>query len=100
MRIINSTTEDIDTMLRFYDWGRELQQSKSMRHWKNFDRRLLEKEIEEKRQWKIMENNTVICIFLTAYDDPHIWGERNGDPSVYLHRIVTHPQHRGKNLMK
>ncbi len=100
MQIINSNPADIETLLRFYDWGRELQQEKSNRHWQNFDPAVLLKEIAEKRQWKIMEDDQVTCVFLTAYDDPYIWGEKNKNPSVYLHRIVTHPLHRGKNYVK
>jgi GNAT superfamily N-acetyltransferase len=34
---------------------------------------------------------------MTLYDDPNIWGEKNKDPSIYIHRIVTHPDFRGNN---
>jgi ribosomal protein S18 acetylase RimI-like enzyme len=100
MSFLNCTIEDIDSMIRFYDWGRELQQEKSNQNWQNFDRDQLAREIAEKRQWKIVEDGVIVCIFMTAYDDPYIWGEKNKDPSVYIHRIVTHPQYRGRNYVR
>ena len=100
MRIINCTPDDIPLMLEFYDIAREYQKAKSLSHWQTFDPVMLRKEINEKRQWKIMEENAVACIFMTAYTDPYIWKEKNIDPSVYIHRIVTHPDWRGKNYTR
>jgi len=97
MEIINSTMADIPLMLEFYDIAREYQKAKSLRHWQSFDMALIEKEIGEKRQWKILEGETVACIFMIAYQDPFIWGEKDRDPSVYIHRIATHPDWRGRN---
>ncbi|MEO6612110.1 MAG: GNAT family N-acetyltransferase [Chitinophagaceae bacterium] len=97
MQIINSNMADIPVMLEFYDIAREYQKAKSLRHWQSFEPGLIEKEINEKRQWKIMEDDTIACIFMIAYEDPFIWGEKDKDPSVYIHRIVTHPAWRGRN---
>ncbi len=97
MQIVNSELPDIPLMMEFYDLAREYQKANSLHHWLSFDKELLEKEIAEKRQWKIMEDGTVACIFMIAYQDPFIWGEKDKDPSVYIHRIVTHPDWRGRN---
>lgn len=35
-----------------------------------------------------------------AYNDQLVWGERDADPSIYLHRIVTNPAFRGKGYVK
>ncbi len=99
MQIMNSTIADIPVMLELYDIAREYQKEKSMRHWLSFDPVLLKKEIEERRQWKIVEEDIITCIFLTAYEDPFIWGEKNNDPAIYLHRIVTNPLYRGNNYV-
>lgn len=100
MTITNCTIEDIPVMQQLYDLAREFQKEKSNWHWLTFDSEALRKEIEEKRQWKIIVDRKIACIFLIIYDDPFIWGERNKDPSVYIHRIVTHPEFRGKHLTK
>lgn len=100
MTIVNCTIDDLPLMLEFYDLAREHQKARSNRHWQSFDPELIKKEIEEQRQWKILEGDTVACIFLTIYDDPYIWDERNKDPSVYIHRIVTHPNFRGNGYTR
>lgn len=97
MQFLNCIEDDIPAMQQLYDLAREFQKEKSNWHWLSFENALLKKEIEEKRQWKIMEDGKITCIFMTLYDDPYIWGERNKDPSIYIHRIVTHPDFRGKN---
>jgi len=97
MQIINSTIADIPIMLDLYDIAREYQKERSLRHWLSFDPALIQTEIEEHRQWKILEEDAIVCIFMTAFDDPFIWGDRNKYPSVYIHRIVTHPAFRGNN---
>jgi GNAT superfamily N-acetyltransferase len=97
MQIINCTVEDIPAMQQLYDQAREFQKEKSNWHWLSFENSMLKNEIEEKRQWKIIEEEKIACIFMTLYDDPYIWGEKNKDPSIYIHRIVTHPDFRGNN---
>ncbi|MCX6319420.1 MAG: GNAT family N-acetyltransferase [Bacteroidetes bacterium] len=97
MKLSNCTIEDIPLMLHFYDLAREHQQKKSTRHWNVFDTEAVKKEVESLNHWKILEEDTVACIFLAIYDDPFIWGERNAAPAVYIHRIVTHPDFRGRN---
>ena len=100
MQIINSNIDDIDTIFTLYDAAVAFQKTKFDKHWLSFDRKLVEKEIAEKRQWKIMETGEVACIFAIAYQDPFIWKERDGDPSVYIHRIVTHPDYHGRQYIK
>lgn len=67
--------------------------------WPVFDRALIESEINEKHQWKMVINNEIACIWATTFNDPLIWEERNSDPSVYIHRIATKPAFRGRNLV-
>ncbi|MEQ1553261.1 MAG: hypothetical protein ABL929_03725 [Ferruginibacter sp.] len=71
-----------------------------VKHWQGFDVGLVEKEIAENRQWKIIKNNEVVCVFAITYNDPIIWEEKDKDSAVYIHRIVTHPNYRGNNYVK
>jgi hypothetical protein len=57
------------------------------------------KEIAEKRQWKIMVGDSIACVFATTFNDPFIWQEKDKEPSVYIHRIATDPRHRGNNFV-
>lgn len=98
--ILKSSPQDIDTIFSLYDDAVAYQKTKFEKHWLPFDREMVKKEIEEGRQWKIMEGHEVACVFAIAYDDPFIWAEKNADPSVYIHRIVTHSAFRGGGYVK
>ena len=100
MRIINSTKADLDTIFLLYDAAVEFQKTKFDKHWLAFDRAMVEKEIAEKRQWKIMEGDDVACIFAITYEDPFIWQEQSADAAIYIHRIVTSPIYRGRQYVK
>jgi ribosomal protein S18 acetylase RimI-like enzyme len=100
MQVINSTAADIATIFKFYDYAISYQKTKFNKHWQGFDLGLVETEIKEKRQFKMMVDNTIVCIFAITFNDAVIWGEKDKQPSVYIHRIVTHPAHRGNNHVK
>jgi|SRR6476620_6256588 len=100
MLVENSTVKDFDKIVELYDAAIAYQKTKFKRNWQRFDDELIMKEIKEKRQWKIVMDGEVACIFATTLSDPHIWKEKNNDPSVYIHRIVTNPLFRGNHFMK
>lgn len=100
MQIINSNIGDLDTIFNLYEEAIAYQKTKFDKHWLSFDRGMVETEIKENRQWKIMDGENVLGIFAIAYEDPFIWQEKNADPAIYIHRIVTSPLHRGKQLVK
>jgi ribosomal protein S18 acetylase RimI-like enzyme len=95
IQIINSTSQDISTIFEFYDMAIAHQKQVSNMHWKGFDLDLVKKEIEENRQYKILVNGKVAAIFLVTFSDHQIWQERDKEPSIYIHRIVTNPEFRG-----
>jgi GNAT superfamily N-acetyltransferase len=99
MKIENSTNRDITEIFRLYKAATDFQKTKYIMHWPKFELSLIEKEIEENRQWKITINGQVACIWATTFDDPQIWEEKNIDPAVYIHRIATNPGFRGQNLV-
>ncbi|WP_343561006.1 GNAT family N-acetyltransferase [Sphingobacterium sp.] len=99
LQITNSTLNDIETIFKFYKFATDFQKAKSMVSWPEFDRRLIEQEIEEERQWKLISDRDIACVWATTFDDPEIWEERNDDSAVYIHRIATNPDFRGRNLV-
>jgi ribosomal protein S18 acetylase RimI-like enzyme len=100
MRIINSAPEDIATIFRLYDEGTAYQKAVAKKQWKGFERSLIELEIREKRQWKIMIGEEVACVFAVTFNDPFIWLEKDKDPAIYIHRIATNPLFRGNSFVK
>lgn len=99
MNIQNSTIEDIDTIFELYDKAIAFQKTVFNKTWEGFERSLIATEIAEKRQWKIVMDGEVACIFAVAFSDEAIWKERNKQPSIFIHRIVTNPKFRNQNLV-
>jgi Acetyltransferases len=100
MEFMQSTQKDLEAIFHLYDEAVAFQKTVSNKHWKPFDRELVQTEINEGRQWKILENGEIACIFVIAYSDPFIWGERGHGKAVYIHRIVTNPAFRGGNYVQ
>ncbi|NIG54554.1 GNAT family N-acetyltransferase [Chitinophaga sp. Cy-1792] len=99
MEIRNSTSKDIDEIFRLYKIATDFQKTKFTVHWPEFEQSLIATEIAEYRQWKILIDNKIACVWVTTFSDPQIWEEYNADPSVYIHRIATNPDFRGQNLV-
>jgi GNAT superfamily N-acetyltransferase len=99
MTIQNSTITNIDDIFRLYKLATDFQKSKFFVHWPEFKRELIETEIAENRQWKMMIDDQIACIWAMTFSDPQIWGERDRDPALYIHRIATNPDFRGNNFI-
>ncbi len=99
MDIKNCGIEDIDEIFRLYKIATDYQKTRSSVIWPEFERNLVGSEINENRQWKLMLDNCIACVWATTFDDPLIWEERNNDPAIYIHRIATNPNFRGRNLV-
>jgi ribosomal protein S18 acetylase RimI-like enzyme len=100
MQFLQSTPEDLSFIFHLYDAAIEHQKAVSNQHWLPFDQALVEREIAEGRQWKIVIDGQIACVFMVAYNDAAIWGAADEEPSVYLHRIVTNPDFRGQNFVQ
>ena len=99
MQIQNSTAGDIDTIFRLYDIASAYQQSKGVVVWPKFEHSLVETELAENRQWKLLIDDAIACVWATTFSDAEIWEERNKDAAVYIHRIATNPAFRGQNFV-
>lgn len=95
IQVVNSTTTDIDTIFEFYDMAVAHQKKVFNKHWQGFSLALVTQEVKENRQYKILVDGKVACIFAVTFNDPQIWEEKDEQPSIYIHRIVTHPDFRG-----
>lgn len=98
--IINSKPQDLALIFEFYALAVAHQKKVFHKHWQGFDKQLVAQEIEESRQYQILANGQPACIFAVTFNDPQIWKERDTQPSIYIHRIVTHPNFRGFAFVK
>ena len=100
MTIKNVSIVDIDDVFRLYKIASEYQrEKKKVIVWPNFDRNMVETEITEKRQFKMLIENEVVCIWAITFNDEQIWDEKNKDSAIYIHRIATSPNFRGKKMV-
>lgn len=100
MKISNSTIKDIDEIFSLYDIATNYQKEKfSGNVWPLFDRSLIETEIKEQRQFKLLINDTIACVWAITFSDPQIWEEKDADPAIYIHRIATNPNFRGQQFV-
>ena len=100
MRIQNVLSSDIDAIFEMYDFAVAFQKTKFYKHWQGFDRALIAKEIAENRIFKILEGEQLACIFSITFNDVLIWGEKDQNDAIYIHRIVSHPDFKGRFYVK
>lgn len=101
MTITNSNKEDISEIFRLYKLATEYQKVKFPENlWPVFDEDLIATEITENRQYKLVIENKIACVWAITYSDPQIWENSENDSSIYIHRIATNPDFRGNNFVK
>lgn len=97
--IVNTVQKDLDMVFSLFDSSVAYQLKHQHNVWPRFNREFIETEIEEGRQFKILSDASVLGVFSVLYSDPVIWGDRDREPSVYLHRIAVNPLFKGGKLM-
>lgn len=101
MKIINSTNQDITEIFKLYKLATDFQKEKYPENqWPEFDEKSIQTEISQNRQFKLLINDQIACIWAITYNDPQIWEDNDNDYSIYIHRIATNPDFRGKNFVK
>ncbi len=100
MKIKNSTISDIESIFKLYEIATTFQRKIfPANQWPIFSRALVETEIKENRQWKLLIHGQIACIWAITFSDPQIWEESNVDSAIYIHRIATNPNYRGQNFV-
>ena len=100
MTIKNVTTSDIEKIFAFYKIASNYQrEKKTVIVWPDFDREMVVNEIAENRQFKLIVNNEVVCIWAITFSDKQIWEDSNTDSAIYIHRIAVNPNFRGNNYI-
>ena len=101
MVITNSNLNDIPEIFRLYKLATDFQKVKFPENqWPEFDNELITAEVIENRQFKILIENKIACIWAITYSDAQIWEGSENNSSIYIHRIATNPEYRGKNLVQ
>jgi ribosomal protein S18 acetylase RimI-like enzyme len=100
-RIQHSKNEDINEIFRLYQMASDYQKTKkTVVVWPTFNRNLVESELAENRQWKLVIDGEIACVWAITFSDPQIWEEKNADSVIYIHRIATNQAFRGENFVQ
>jgi len=99
IEIRHCSIDDAAEILALYNDAMELQRKKNMVVWPVFEKNFIELEIQEKRQWKLMYDGFLACNWAITFNDREIWGQKDENNSIYIHRIATKPAFRGKRFI-
>lgn len=99
MEIKKCLLYDSDEILELYEAARNLQIDRKMVVWPAFEKSFIDKEIKDERQWKITLNDLIACNWAITFQDKEIWGEKDQNNSIYIHRLCNNPSYRGNKYI-
>lgn len=94
----NTELIDLEQIFDLFDHSIAYQEKNSFPVWKNYDKKAIIKDIEDKSQCKILIDSQIAIVFSVCYADKVIWRELDKGNSIYLHRIVVNPEWKGRKL--
>lgn len=101
MKIHNCTLDDIPEIFRLYQLAVDFQKVKFPENqWPQFEEEMVVSGIEENRQFKLVIDGEIACVWTITYSDPQIWEGTDDTSSIFIHRIATNPDFRGNNFVK
>lgn len=100
MEIRNTTADDRSMVRWLFKEAMTLQGVRGHKVWSVLDHEGLERDLQNGLQYKMVEGDAIMGVFSIQYSDPYIWGDRDRDDAVYLHRIVVHPRSKGQRLFE
>ena len=99
MTIQNCSSNDLPQIVELYNAARNLQKERKMVVWPPFEPEFLLNEIAEGRQWKITDEDLILCNWAVTFGDKEIWENKDKNDAIYIHRICTHPGFRGNRYI-
>lgn len=100
IQVCNTNLSDFKTILWLFDEAINLQSKNSYKVWESVDVNALEKDVLNNLQYKIEQNENILCVFSVQNSDPFIWQDKDRNDAIYLHRIVTNPNFKGQRLFE
>lgn len=97
-RIIETELEDLPFIYGLFDQAIVYQKAKGFPVWPSYDRAGLREDIQLERQFKVIQEEDIACIFTITLKDEIVWRERDRGDALYLHRVVVNPVFKGNRL--
>ena len=89
---------ELELIFGLFDHSIKYQEQHGYPVWKNYDKKAIIKDIENKNQYKVVVNSITAIVFSVCYVDKIIWREYEKGDALYLHRIVVNPYFKGQKL--
>lgn len=98
--ITNTTMAEWSAIMELFEAAIHDQASRGRKVWASIDADALKRDIQNRLQYKVIANERIVCLFSALYADPLIWGDRDQQDAIYLHRIVVNPHQKGNRLFQ
>jgi ribosomal protein S18 acetylase RimI-like enzyme len=96
--ILNTEKSDLDFIYHLFDEAIAYQERNNFPVWPGYDKEILRKGIDYFLQYKFVRNNQIGYVFSICYNDKIIWGDKDNNDAIYLHRMVVNPKFKGNKL--
>lgn len=95
-QIIHTQKSDLPFIYSMFEDAIIYQKRNGFPVWPDYDKGVLDRDIEQKLQYKIVIDGQIACIFSTCFSDEIVWRERDQGDAIYLHRVVVNPSFKGQ----
>ncbi len=100
MEIRRTTPSDIEIMRKLWNHAIKFQQEGGYPVWPEFPERLIFKEMDQGLHFKLIAGDRILCYFSISMNDTLVWGDKDNNDAIYIHRGVTAPEYRGLGLTR
>lgn len=100
MNVEPANIGDLSCIQEAYAEGRRRQRERETLVWPEFSDVMLLEEIQARKLFRVMDNETMVGTFAIAYEDSAVWGDRERGAHVYLHRIARSPSRTSSGLLQ
>ena len=101
MQVRPSTKKDIRVFKDFWDCAVDYQKARNLPLWPCFPQQMIEDEIEHAMHFSVrLSDGCLAGYFSAALRDRLIWGEKDRDNAVYIHRMCVNPERKGNHLSR
>ena len=94
--IVNTDSGDLNFIYSLFEEAIDYIKKNNYIGWTTYDKNFISQDIENKLQFKIVEDSNIHCLFSLCFTDVLIWREKEANDAIYLHRIVVNPAFKGQ----
>lgn len=99
-QIENANKDDLNNIYWLFEEAISYQKKKNYVGWNNYDKDFIVQDVKNKLQFKITQENNILCIFSVCFSDTIIWRKREQGDAIYIHRIIVNPNFKGQSQFK